>query len=618
MIDAERAEAWGVELRYEDAGGTWRQVPEATVGGVLAAMGADQPRPPPSRAWVVLAGEAVHVDGAWELTLEDGTVLDGSGGSLAPDLPLGYHVLRRPGEPAIRVVVSPGRCHLPDDLRTWGWAVQLYALRSRDSWGIGDLADLRRLAGWSRSAGAGMTLVNPLHAAAVVPPVEASPYFASSRCFSNPIYLRVEDVPGAVDARLDLIALSARAKALSGSPRIDRDAVWALKLSALERLWERFRGDSGFDRYCDEQGPALAGFATFCALSEQHQGPWTSWPVGLRGPDSPEVLAFVDEHRGRIRFHQWLQWLVDLQLQVASAEIDLVRDLAVGVDPAGADAWLWSDLFALGVRVGAPPDEFNTQGQDWGLPPFDPWRLRASAYEPYIRVVRAALRHAGGSRIDHVMGLFRLFWIPDGVDPREGTYVRYPWQDLLRILALESHRAGALVVGEDLGTVEPRVREELARARVLSYRLLWFEDEPPSAFPVDALAAVTTHDLPTIAGLWTGADLDELRALDQAPNEESTRALRERLRSITGVAADAPADAVVSAAYALLAQAPSRILTATLDDALGVVERPNIPGTRGERPNWSIGLPALVEEIEVDERVARIAATLDASRAAVG
>src|SRR5438876_4222394 len=188
MIDAERAEAWGVELRYEDAGGTWRQVPEATVGGVLAAMGADQPRPPPSGAWVVLAGEAVHVDGAWELTLEDGTVLDGTGGSLAPDLPLGYHVLRRPGEPAIRVVVSPGRCHLPDDLRTWGWAVQLYALRSRDSWGIGDLADLRALGAWSRQLGAGAMMVNPLCAPAPVTPIEASPYYPSSRRFRNLLF----------------------------------------------------------------------------------------------------------------------------------------------------------------------------------------------------------------------------------------------------------------------------------------------------------------------------------------------------------------------------------------------------------------------------------------------
>jgi 4-alpha-glucanotransferase len=209
------------------------------------------------------------------------------------------------------------------------------------------------------------------------------------------------------------------------------------------------------------------------------------------------------------------------------------------------------------------------------------------------------------------MGLFRLFWIPPGVDASQGTYVRYPWQDMLRILALESHRAGCYVVGEDLGTVEPQVREELAKAKVLSYRLVWFEDGPPSGFPRDALAAVTTHDLPTVAGLWSGSDLAEQQRLELSPNEESTAAMRSRLRDMAGLSDDDPVDSVAEMAYELLATAPSRILTATLDDALCVEERPNVPGTTDERPNWSIALPVLLEDIEVDDRAAVIAATLN-------
>ena len=609
MIDPE---AWGVATGYEDVAGTWHAAPGSTVDAILAAMGATEDGPPPPRAWVVVEGDVVHGGDGWELDLEDGTCLDGDGD--LPAIPLGYHTLRRIGLPSIRLIVSPGTCHLPADLFTWGWAVQLYAVRSRDSWGMGDLGDLRRLSTWSRSLGSRMTLLSPLHASIVGAPQQRSPYFPSSRCFRNPIYLRIEDVPGAADARLDLIALSARGKALTTGRVIDRDAVWALKLEALERLWRRFDGDPAFDEYCDEQGPALAGFAAFCALAEQHGAPWTNWPAALHDPASVEVLEFVDANVDRIRFHQWLQWLVDLQLWSAGGETDLMQDLAVGVDPGGADAWLWSDCFASGVRVGAPPDEFNTQGQDWGLPPFDPWRLRAAAYEPFIRTVRAGFRHAGGLRVDHVMGLFRLFWIPPGAGAADGTYVRYPWQDMLRIVALESVRAGAYVVGEDLGTVEPQVRDELQKAKVLSYRLLWFEEAAPAGFPRDALAAVTTHDLPTVAGLWGGADLAELRRLDLAPNEESTAAIVARLKELGGLSDGDPDGEVVEIAYELLASAPSRLVTATLDDALVVEERPNVPGTTDERPNWSLALPALLEDIEVDTRAATIAGTLNARR----
>ena len=611
--------AWGIASGYKDTNGEERRTPPSSEDAILAAMGAeDRPAPPgvgpDDPVWVVGAGEARALDGRWKLRTEDGADLDLEG-ALPPDLPLGYHQMRREEDDHHRLlVVSPGTCFLPEQLRTWGWAVQVYALRSAQSWGMGDLADLTRLARWSSDLGAGVVMVNPLHAPLPTAGQEASPYFPSSRCFRNPLYLRVENVTGVETQDEDLEALAAAGRALSADRRIDRDAVWRLKLGALERLWEGFVGDPGFDRYCEAQGAALAAYATFCVLVERYGAPWWEWPFGLRDPEGPEILGFVDDHHRRIRFHQWLQWLLDGQLASAGEHVGLIQDLAIGVDPAGADAWLWQDCIVSGVKVGAPPDAFNTQGQDWGLPPYDPWRLRTAGYEPYIRTLRAGFRHAGGLRIDHVMGLFRLFWIPADAGPAEGAYVRYPYEETLGILALESHRAGAFVVGEDLGTVEDFVREELGRRDILSYRLMWFEPEPPRRFPLRSLGAVTTHDLPTVAGLWSGTDLEEQQRLGLDPNVEGNAQLRRRLGEWSGVDEDAPVREAVLGAYELLAESPSAVITPTLDDALLVSERPNVPGTTHERPNWSLALPKSLEEVEADPTVAEVAATLGRHR----
>jgi 4-alpha-glucanotransferase len=299
--------------------------------------------------------------------------------------------------------------------------------------------------------------------------------------------------------------------------------------------------------------------------------------------------------------------------------VGLVQDLAIGCDPSGADAWLWQDAFADGQRVGAPPDLFAADGQDWGLPPFDPWRLRARAFSPFIDIVRAGLRHAGGLRVDHVMGLFRLFWIPVGRPAVDGCYVRYPWQELLDVLALESVRAGAFCVGEDLGTVEPWVREELAERGVLSTRLLWFEEDPPGpSWPAGSMAAVTTHDLPTVVGAWTGADVQDQRTAGLAVAEAPVEDLATKLAGWAGLRRDAPPDEAVRAAHRLLAEAPSAVVTATLDDALGVDCRPNLPGTTDDqRPNWRVPLPMVLEEIEDDPLVLEVARLLS-SRAATG
>ena len=603
---------WGIQERWEDATGEWHEVSPETVDLVLAAMGSDgEGEPAPGPTVFVRPGRRVAVDGPAELTTESGEVVTVDR-ALPADLPFGYHTLTRLDDGRrTDVIVSPGRCPLPASAPTWGWAVQLYAVRSTESWGMGDLGDLGRLGRWAAGElGAGLILVNPLHAGDPTLPQSNSPYFPSSRRFRNPLYLRIEDIPGATSLP-DLDRLATAGRALNGERHIDRDAVFGLKMQALEQLWERFPGEEAFDRWREAQGRFLADYAAFCVLAEEHGADWRSWPEGARHPDGPDVAGVVRDAYGRWRFHQWLQWLVDRQLQAASAGIGIMHDLAVGVDPAGADAWLWQDHLAAGMAVGAPPDEFNTQGQNWGLPPFDPWRLRAAGYRPFIETIRATLGHAGGLRLDHVMGLFRLWWVPEGASAADGAYVRYPATDLLDIVALECHRAGAYAVGEDLGTVEDAVRAELADRHVLSYRLLWFEEGEPSGYPVQALAAVTTHDLPTIAGVWTGADLAHQKEIGLEPNEEATLALRDKLAKLAGVDDDAPVDEVVARTYGALAEAPSMLLTAGLDDALGVEERPNMPGTIDQWPNWRIALPVTLEEIEADPRPRRVAAALD-------
>lgn len=607
-------DAWGIYDGYCDALGEWRQTGKERRNAILRAMGAHDPadRPPddaPVR--VVVAGQTSDLAEPSELSLEDGTVLP-IAGRLPKNLPNGYHWLRplAGGDP-VRLIVSPGRCHLPDGLKTWGWAVQLYALRSRRSWGIGDFADLRRLNAWSaKQLGAGMVLLNPLGGGAPLSHQQASPYSPVSRRFKNPLYLRIEEVPGADELAAELAPTIAAGQALNAERRIDRDAVFRLKLAALERLFDRFQGDPRFDAFCQEQGQPLEQFATYSLLAEQHGANWRVWPADYRDPDSGAVFRARLEHGKRVRFHAWLQWLIDLQLERAGVELAIMQDLPIGFDPNGADAWVWQRLIAPGMSVGAPPDDFNTHGQDWRLPPFVPHKLRQAAYEPFIQTIRSTLRHAQGLRIDHVMGLFRLYWVPDGGKPKDGAYVRYPADDLLAILALESERAGAIVVGEDLGTIEPGVRERLADCRVLSYRLLWFEDRPPEEFPRLAMSAATTHDLPTMAGLWSGADAAAQREIGLEANVPGIERLAAKLREITQAAADTPLDEVVRRAHQVLARTPSVFVTATLEDALLVPERPNVPGTTTEYPNWSLALPVPLEEIEQTPLARQIGETL--------
>lgn len=593
---------WGIDPSYEDAYGRERRVSPGTVEALREAMGG-----PPSGEGplVVRPGDRTEV-GPAQVVLEDGTEMEVVS-RLPEDIPFGYHrLVDDAGER--RLIVGPGRCHLPDE-RAWGWAVQLYASRSRYSWGMGDLSDLDVLAGWSRRIGAGMMLVNPLLAVAPTEPREDSPYFPTSRRYLDPAYLRVEDVPGSELVGDRLVQAAVAGRALNEDPLVYRDEVWRLKREVLEMLWE-ITPRAAFEEWRQSCGDDLDTFAAWCVLADEHGPDWRTWPERFRDPSAPAVARFADEHADDLAFHQWLQWLCRQQLGHVSDQVTLVQDLPIGFDPGGADAWTWQDQLAFDVTTGAPPDEFNTLGQNWGLPPFVPHRLRSADYEPFIQTIRANLITEGGIRIDHVMGLFRLFWIPGGVSPADGAYVRYPSDDLLDIVALESHRAEGLVVGEDLGTVEPGVREELAERRMLSYRLLWFEEAEPETWPTSSMASVTTHDLSTIAGLWTGADLEEQRRLGLEPNVESTSRIRDRVASLCDVQASASVSEVVVAVHRRLAEAPSRLLCATLEDAALAERRPNIPGSDPRRPNWRLALPAPIEEVTEGDVTTAIADVL--------
>jgi 4-alpha-glucanotransferase len=351
------------------------------------------------------------------------------------------------------------------------------------------------------------------------------------------------------------------------------------------------------------------------ALAERFGTERSEWPDAFRYPHSAEEIEWRESNAARIEFHIWLQWLLERQLQDAAGTIGLIHDLPVGIDPDGADAWLWHDVLPTGVTVGAPPDDFSATGQNWGLPPFDPWKLRTAAYRPFIETIRSALTHGMGLRIDHVMGLFRLWWVPEGMSAADGVYVRYPSDDLLDIVALESQRAHALIVGEDLGTVEDGVREEMAARKMLSYKVLWFEEDLPASYPQLALAAVTNHDLPTVGGVWTQADVAEQRGLGLEIDENSAREMRERLERVAGASDDAPLEDVIYETHRGLAGAPCMITIATLDDAVAAVRRPNIPGTRDEdRPNWSIPLPEPIGALREHGLAQRVAQGLSSGR----
>ncbi|MEX2293178.1 MAG: 4-alpha-glucanotransferase [Acidimicrobiales bacterium] len=612
-------DGWGVDDGWAGNDGAWHQAPDATLAAIRAALNTEGNLAPPGRpARILRPGVAEQIGERSSLVLEDGTDL-GEVHVLGADLPLGLHDLTSMEDGAhTTVIVSPGQCYLPDDYRTWGVAMQIPTACSRRGWGIGDLADVRSVAAWLAGLGAGALALSPVHAPTPVSPIQPSPYYPSSRRWRSPLLLRVDEVPGAADLpEVAVLASEARSAAQVRAPIVDRDVAWDRQRRALELIWEHqsMRGGDAFERWRRAQGQRLEGWARFCALAEGHGPLWSAWPRALRHPDDPAVASAVERRADRVAFHTWLQFLVDQQLHDAKVgEVRLIHDLAIGVDPNGGDAWLDQDLLALDISVGAPPDDFAPAGQTWGLPPFVPWRLRDAGYRPWAELLRAAMAQ-GGLRVDHVMGLSRLFWIPTGASPAEGTYVRFPPRDLLEVLALESARAQAVVIGEDLGTVEGGFRHDLMQAAVLSTRLVWFEDPTPEHYPPASLAMVTTHDLPTITGAWTGTDEAELAALDRGTPTAERGTLRRRLDTVAGLPASAPAGTVIDAVHRRLGRSPAALTLATLEDLCEVAERPNVPGTIDERANWSRALPVDSEDLSSEPSVAQhLAALADGRR----
>lgn len=596
-----RDAADAVPAQYRDAFGTVREISPESRAAVALAMGIERDAVSP----LAVARRGATLERPGELTLEDGTEL-GPCEAVPRDAPFGYHALRLADGTQQTLITGPGRCHLPDALREWGWAIQLAATRSRSSWGIGDLGDLRDLSSWSSNAGAGFVSVGPLSAPNPGPDPDPSPYFPSTRRFGNPIHLRIGDIPGAMAADLD--DLDRAGRALNGGEGIDRPAVLELKLGALARIWEAGTDRVAFEAWRTEQGASLEHWAAFVVLCERLGADWRRWPEAYRRPSAAVVAQVAREQPDRIGFHAWIQWCFDLQLRAASEPIRRIADMPVGFDPGGFDAWDWQDHLASGLSIGVPPDRFNLAGQDWGMPAFSLAALRRAAYRPFVETLRAQLRHAGGLRIDHVLGLFRLWCIPPGVGATDGAYVHLPTAELLEIVALESHRAGAIVIGEDLGTVPPGVRAELRRRRMLSMRLALFERVRPAEYPRLAIAGVTTHDLPTIAGLVSGSDLVDQADAGVPPDPAGAATLLARLRAAAG---EGDRGQLSVELHRALAASPSMLVAATLEDALGVAWRPNLPGTIvSQRANWSIPLPVPIEELGSQPRVTALAAAL--------
>ncbi len=573
----------------------------------------------------VRRGES-HALPAGTLRGSDGTeyrITDALPTTLAPD----WYTLTH-GRWETSVLVAPDAlAPVPD---AWGWMIQLYSLHSPGSWGIGDFHDLRDLVHWSgRELGAGLVLCNPLDAPTPVTPLQTSPYSPSSRRFTNPVYLRLADTAEYAAAEPEL---RRRVDQLCppATELIDYDAVWAAKLGGLSLLWPLARrtpipGDG-----------ALREFATFCALAERHGGDWRRWPAGLRRPDGPQVAAASAELAERIAFHCWVQHLCAEQLgrvrdaaSDAGMPIGVVHDLPVGVDRGGADAWAWQDVLAGDCSVGAPPDAFNAAGQDWGLPPWRPDRLAATGHRAYRDVLDAALRHGGGLRVDHVAGLFRLWWIPPGGSPADGTYVRYDSATMIGALTLAAHQHGAMVVGEDLGTVEPEVTEALRQRHMLGCEVLWFaRDEsadgaplrPPADWPREATASISTHDLPTAAGFLTGEHVrvrDQLGLLRRPVDEEWAEADAARAELLALLRAEGLLDGtdpqpaeLIAAMHALLARTPCRVKLAAPTDVSGDPRQPNLPGTTTAYPNWRLPLRLSLPELMADPGVARVAELL--------
>ncbi|MBM7825720.1 4-alpha-glucanotransferase [Arcanobacterium pluranimalium] len=559
---------------------------------------------------------------------------------------LGYHRLLafvesgggEASEYEASLIVTPNR--LPDGKRAWGrsWGMmaQLYSVRSRRSWGIGDLDDLAEMSSTFGDLGADFLLINPLHAAEVVGDMSPSPYLPATRRFFNPIYIRPENIAevaymSAPQRSLITWAGEEIKKSSLENELIDRNKVWEAKREALEVIFQVERSEArqrSFERFRQLEGEGLENFALWCAINEAYDG---VIPERLRDISSPFVAQERLRLSERVDFWAWLQWIMDEQLRAAQftaksagMEYGICHDLAVGVHPMGADTWTIPHAFAKNVGVGAPPDMYNQQGQNWHQPPWQPTELEAMEYAPLRDMIRTVLRHAGALRIDHIMGLFRLWWIPAGNSPVDGTYVQFDHEAMVGILLLEAYRSGAIIIGEDLGTVEPWVRDYLTERGILGTSVFWFEKQDDgypkqaSDYRRDVLVTVNTHDLPPAAGYLAEEHVDlraRLGLLEESEELTRQEARRERaqvlnlLQDYQLLNVDGSEREIVEALHGYIAQTPAVLLGISLTDAVGERRAQNQPGTDREYPNWKIPLAdgtekvVLVEELSTNPRL---------------
>ncbi|MES2294386.1 MAG: 4-alpha-glucanotransferase [Pseudomonadota bacterium] len=616
--------------------------------------------------WSLDLEGGLRVEGEYniaDLAIESMGALDGAPIFLRwlrlPAQPTGYHCLRvETDAPFVSsLIVAPSRCYLPaPDHRYWGVAAQLYSVRSENNWGMGDFTDLRTLMDWAGEHGAAAVGVNPLHALFLDTPEDASPYSPSSRHFINPLYLDVTAIPDYAESAEACLLASTSAifdivRAVRARDIVDYTAVARAKLAVFEHLYRHFRSAHGretdarrlaYHTFVAATGPSLYHFALFQMLTERFgTHDWRAWPQSWRSPDSTESLS--PDQAERIEFFQYLQWQCAIQFAAAARRasgmpIGLYNDLAVGVDASGADHWAGQDLFLPGMLVGAPPDPFNEQGQNWGAAAFNPHRLRTGGYAQFISLMRANMRGVGALRIDHVMGWQRLFLIPAGAPASEGAYMHFPLDDLIGIAALESQRNKCIVIGEDLGTVPAGFRERMAKADILSCRILYFEREGdrfrrPGEFPARAVVSATTHDLATLCGYWTGQDIAAKARLgilkgdeERRSNEERARDKRLLLQALVeegllphgldpAVSDSTPwTSSLGEAIHAYLARSPAVILMVQLDDLTDEGRQINLPGSISDYPNWRRRLSRSIKEIAADAAITQTLTIITSER----
>lgn len=554
-----------------------------------------------------------------------------------------------------RIIITPDTCYIPpeihdDNRRVWGISLNLYSISSDRNWGCGDFTDLDEMSGWLSGLGGSFIAINPMHALLNKMPYDISPYSPISRLYKNFIYLDIERLLDTSEADetqafMQTDDFKGELKRLRQSDLIDYEAIADLKEKILRNVFEVFykkhcrkltKRGSMFKAYLKEEGEPLQSFCLYLALCRSNNlANWKLWQEEYRNPSKEAVEKLKKAYKKEILFYCYIQWLIDSEMSnisessKESSRLGLMFDLAIGSTGGGSDVWNYQDVFALGMNVGAPPDDFNPVGQDWGFPPLIPQKLRETGYEFFIQTIRKTMKYAGALRIDHALGMFRLFWIPEGSLPSEGAYVVYPSEDLLRIIALESTRNKTLIVAEDLGTVGDDVHERLHAFNMLSYKLLYFQRNypdpsftPPWRYPQKALCAITTHDLATCYGFWAARDIEIKRTLGLYTKEEKylghlgerktdkellLRALHEQgiLRGDYFLEPFASSDMnqeLCLAIYEYLAKTPCMLVSVSMDDILGTLNQQNLPGVIDTYPCWRQKTPINLEGIITDNR----------------